>query len=354
MYNLKIFSIFTDLWNHHHNQFENFFLSFSKEISYTLAVILIPRQFPRPKQPLVIMSLWIFLFWTSHTNKIIHYVIFCDWPLSLRIMLLRFIHVVAWISTFFLLITEYFLYKYTTLYSFPHGSDSKESTCNVGDLGSIPGSRRSPREANGYPLHYSGLENPMDRGAWRATVHGVTKSWMQLTHKHTHTTLYWLVCQLMDTWVVSTSMNNATMNIHTQVFTWTYVLIYFDIYLGVESFDCTWPDLIFLINIPSIVLSFTKYRKTQRKTGWEDRGCICSSVLSKVHEDIQNQMIYSNQCDWVKIFYKEKVFWKNSNLSWAVYTNSWRRRERRWHSSRGHSISQALVVGLSMEDLGDK
>ena len=52
MYNLKIFSIFTDLWNHHHNQFENFFLSFSKEISYTLAVILIPRQFPRPKQPL--------------------------------------------------------------------------------------------------------------------------------------------------------------------------------------------------------------------------------------------------------------------------------------------------------------
>ena len=173
MYNLKIFSIFTDLWNHHHNQFENFFLSFSKEISYTLAVILIPRQFPRPKQPLVIMSLWIFLFWTSHTNKIIHYVIFCDWPLSLRIMLLRFIHVVAWISTFFLLITEYFLYKYTTLYSFPHGSDSKESTCNVGDLGSIPGLGRSPGEGKDYPLQYSGLEN-------------VTKSQTRLSHFFFH------------------------------------------------------------------------------------------------------------------------------------------------------------------------
>ena len=140
----------------------------------------------------------------------------------------------------------------------------------MGDLGSIPGLGRSPRQANGYPLHYSGLENPMDRGAWRTTVQGVTKSWIQLSHKHTHTTLYWSVCQLMDIWVVSTSVNNATMNIHTQVFTWMYVFIYFDIYLGVESsFDCTWPDLIFLTNTASIVFSFTKYRKTQRETGRE-------------------------------------------------------------------------------------
>ena len=59
---------------------------------------------------------------------------------------------------------------------FPGGSDSKESACNVGDLGSIPGSERSPAEGNGYPLQYSGLENPMNRGAWWDTVHGVTKS----------------------------------------------------------------------------------------------------------------------------------------------------------------------------------
>ena len=56
---------------------------------------------------------------------------------------------------------------------FPGGSDSKESACNVGDLGSIPGSERSPGEGNGNPLlQYSCLENPMDREAWQATVLG--------------------------------------------------------------------------------------------------------------------------------------------------------------------------------------
>ena len=49
---------------------------------------------------------------------------------------------------------------------------AKESTCNVGDPGSIPGSGRSPGEGNGYPPQYSCLENSMDRGAWQATVHG--------------------------------------------------------------------------------------------------------------------------------------------------------------------------------------
>ena len=48
----------------------------------------------------------------------------------------------------------------------PGGSDSKASMCNAGDLGSIPGSGRSPGEGNGNPLQYSSLENPMDRGAW--------------------------------------------------------------------------------------------------------------------------------------------------------------------------------------------
>ena len=61
-------------------------------------------------------------------------------------------------------------------WDFPSGSDGKESICNAGDLGSIPGSGRSPGEGNGNPLQYSCLENLMDRGAWWATVHGVTKS----------------------------------------------------------------------------------------------------------------------------------------------------------------------------------
>ena len=76
-----------------------------------------------------------------------------------------------WISYTFLgrVIFKYF-------YSFPDGSDGKESARNAGDLGLIPGLERSPGEGNGNPLQYSCLENPMDRGAWQATVHGVTKS----------------------------------------------------------------------------------------------------------------------------------------------------------------------------------
>ena len=69
--------------------------------------------------------------------------------------------------------------------SFPGGSDSKESACNMGDMGLIPGLGRSPGEGNGYPLQYSGLENSMDKGAWRATAHGVAKSWTWLRDFHT-------------------------------------------------------------------------------------------------------------------------------------------------------------------------
>ena len=59
---------------------------------------------------------------------------------------------------------------------FPGGLDDKESAGNAGDPGSIPGSGRSPREENGYPLQYSCLENSMDRRAWWATVYGTTES----------------------------------------------------------------------------------------------------------------------------------------------------------------------------------
>ena len=59
---------------------------------------------------------------------------------------------------------------------FAGGSDSKASTYNAGDLGSIPGSGRASGEGNDNPLWYSCLENPKDRGAWQATGHGVTKS----------------------------------------------------------------------------------------------------------------------------------------------------------------------------------
>ena len=74
---------------------------------------------------------------------------------------------------------------------FPGGSDGEESTCNVGDMGLIPGLGRSPGGGHDNSLQCSCLENPMDRGAWQATVHGVAKSWTQLTN-YAHTFFSWL------------------------------------------------------------------------------------------------------------------------------------------------------------------
>ena len=71
---------------------------------------------------------------------------------------------------------------------FPGGSVSKESTCSAGDIGeggSISGLGRSPEGGNGNPLQYSCPENPMDRGAWLATVYGVSKSWTRLRQLNT-------------------------------------------------------------------------------------------------------------------------------------------------------------------------
>ena len=58
----------------------------------------------------------------------------------------------------------------------PWWLSGKQSTCHAGDLGSTPGSGRSPGEGNSNPLQYSCLGNPVDRGAWRTIVHNVTKS----------------------------------------------------------------------------------------------------------------------------------------------------------------------------------
>ena len=73
---------------------------------------------------------------------------------------------------------------------FPGGSNGKESACNTGDRGSIPGSGRAAGGGIGNPLQYSCLQNSMDREAWWATVHGVTKSRIRLSNTHTHTHLF--------------------------------------------------------------------------------------------------------------------------------------------------------------------
>ena len=86
-------------------------------------------------------------------------------------------------------IVQFFMHIMCTLMGFPSGSDAKESAYNAGDLGSIPGLGRSPGEGNGYPPQYSCLENPMDRGAWRATVHRVARvgyNWSSLARMHAH------------------------------------------------------------------------------------------------------------------------------------------------------------------------
>ena len=68
------------------------------------------------------------------------------------------------------------------IYCFPDGSDAKESACDAGDPGLIPGLGRSPGEVNDNSLQSSYLENSMDRGAWWATDHGVMKSWTRLSN----------------------------------------------------------------------------------------------------------------------------------------------------------------------------
>ena len=67
------------------------------------------------------------------------------------------------------------------VYGLPWWLRHKESACSAGDIASIHGLGRSPEERNDNPFEYSCLENSMDRGAWRATVHGVAKSWTRLS-----------------------------------------------------------------------------------------------------------------------------------------------------------------------------
>ena len=78
-------------------------------------------------------------------------------------------------------------------WGFPGGTSGKESTCNTRDTGSIPGLGRSPGGGHGSLLHYSCLQNPMDRGAWQAIVHRVANSQTWKVSEHTHTLSSWVI-----------------------------------------------------------------------------------------------------------------------------------------------------------------
>ena len=76
-------------------------------------------------------------------------------------------------SNFLILSSGFSMYS---IMGFPGGSEGKASACSAGDLGSIPGSGRSPEEGNGNPLQHSCQENPTNRAAWQAEVHGVARN----------------------------------------------------------------------------------------------------------------------------------------------------------------------------------
>ena len=101
--------------------------------------------------------------------------------------------------------TEWLGICYLDLVGFPGDPAGKESACHAGEAGLIPGSGRSPGEGNGNPLQYSCLENSMDRGAWQATVHGITmrQDW---TSKNIHT--YRRTWHMIKTkWTVTAELN---------------------------------------------------------------------------------------------------------------------------------------------------
>ena len=83
-------------------------------------------------------------------------------------------------------------------WGFPGGSVVKNPPASAGNVDSIPGLGRSPRVGNGSPLQYSHLENPMDRGSWWATVHGIAKSLTQLKRLNMHTHQYILFLLLTN------------------------------------------------------------------------------------------------------------------------------------------------------------
>ena len=157
------------------------------------------------------------------------------------------------------------------------GSEVKESACNAGDLGLIPGSGRSPGEGNGNPLQYSCLENPLDGGVWWATVHRVAKSQTRLSD-FAHTPLQYFSSQAptfhpdvnVASWalVLSYATNTSFPSCATSLFHVSW-LKYFNYKFGnCSRFHCSllpcllalWPEIV-VISCLSLNTSFIVMRQ---------------------------------------------------------------------------------------------
>ena len=157
------------------------------------------------------------------------------------------------------------------------GSEVKASACNAGDQDLIPGLGRSPGEGNGNPLQYSYLENPMDGGAWWATVHRVAKSQTQL-NDFTHTSLQYFSSQAptfhpdmnVTSWalVLSYATNTSFPSCASSLFHVSW-LKYFNYKFGnCSQFHCSllprllalWPEIV-VISCPSLNTSFIVMRQ---------------------------------------------------------------------------------------------
>ena len=138
---------------------------------------------------------------------------------------------------------------------FPGGSGVKESTCNAGgtgNTGSIPGSGRSSGGGHGNPLQYSCLENPMDRGVWRVTVHSMTKRWTQLKRLSMHVCDY-NALGLRNTYhqikmtsfiTIHTgllrSLGKITVACYIYIYTHTYIHIYTHTHIHIHIYTHTY------------------------------------------------------------------------------------------------------------------
>ena len=123
--------------------------------------------------------------------------------------------------------TYQLLFSTRSLLGFPGGSDGKVPACSAGDPGSIPGLGRSPGEGNGNPLQDSCLENPMDRGAWQATVYGIARVECDLVTKPPPASLVAQLAKnppaMWETWVQSLGWEDPLekgMATHSSILAW--------------------------------------------------------------------------------------------------------------------------------------